>query len=191
MQTEFSPSTGPASDDGPTCEHGPNQTQSVLTLSVEGSPAKTFPLRVQGQVLMGHAPACGQNSTVSFASYDRESQSWRTRQGCLIEGLTEFSETWPQAGTMRNGACYRRALWVPHTHGPGCFSWPTPRASSRDNCGGSHARAKAKREGKYIGRNINPEFQESLMGFPIGWTELPVSETPSAHACQNGSGEES
>lgn len=29
-----------------------------------------------------------------------------------------------------------------------------------------------------LGGNINPEFAEWFMGFPVGWSELPDSETP-------------
>ncbi len=56
--------------------------------------------------------------------------------------------------------------------------FPTPRADSRDNCGGSNARAAAKKRGVYLGRKENPEFREWLMGFPVGWSEIPPSETP-------------
>jgi hypothetical protein len=57
--------------------------------------------------------------------------------------------------------------------------YPTPRADGRDNCGGNNARRTAKRNGTYIGRKENPPFREWLMGFPIGWTEIPPSGTPS------------
>lgn len=57
---------------------------------------------------------------------------------------------------------------------------PTPRADSRDNCGGSNARAAAKRRGTYVGRKENPESRERQMGFPIGYTATPPLETPSA-----------
>jgi hypothetical protein len=58
--------------------------------------------------------------------------------------------------------------------------YPTPRADGRDNCGGSNARRTAKRNGTYIGRRESPRFREWLMGFPIGWTEIPPSATPSS-----------
>jgi hypothetical protein len=49
---------------------------------------------------------------------------------------------------------------------------PTPRADGRDNCGGSNARKKAQRHGTYAGRDCNPDHQEWLMGWPIGWTAI-------------------
>ena len=38
-----------------------------------------------------------------------------------------------------------------------------------------------------IGGTPHPEFVEALMGFPIGWTELEASETPSSRRSRNGS----
>ena len=37
---------------------------------------------------------------------------------------------------------------------------------------------------------INPEFLELLMGFPVAWTELEPSATPSSRTSRNGSAEE-
>ena len=50
--------------------------------------------------------------------------------------------------------------------------YPTPRADSRDNCGGSNSRRIAKQRGTYIGRKLSPEFVEFMMGLPIGWTQI-------------------
>lgn len=82
----------------------------------------------------------------------------------------ESSMIWPKWGGMQNTVLYRRAPLVPHTHVRGCFFWPSPRASSRDNCGGQNARQAARKRGTYVGARMNPEFLESLMAFPAGWT---------------------
>lgn len=37
------------------------------------------------------------------------------------------------------------------------------------------------------GFQLNPQFVEEMMGFPIGWTELKPLETQSSHSAQNGS----
>ena len=47
--------------------------------------------------------------------------------------------------------------------------WSAPRNDPRDNCGGNNARRKAKEEGRYIGRRLNPLFVNWLMGLPPGW----------------------
>lgn len=51
-----------------------------------------------------------------FASFDPEACSWRTSQLSLLEGSTEFSETWPRAGTMRSGTAYQRQPSAPRTY---------------------------------------------------------------------------
>jgi hypothetical protein len=50
--------------------------------------------------------------------------------------------------------------------------WPTPTASRRDGLQ-SHGR-------NVITGQLNPTWVEWLMGFPLGWTDLEASETPSS-----------
>jgi hypothetical protein len=71
----------------------------------------------------------GGSTRESFASYDPATCSWRTSQLSLDGGSEQFSETFPRAGTMRNGRCSRRRTWVPRTYGRGSFSLPTPSAT--------------------------------------------------------------
>jgi len=65
-----------------------------------------------------------------FASYDRDLSSWKTSQRSLFEDSTEFSETLPRSGTMRNGKLYQRGTPERPTCG-GDFSslLPTPTTS--------------------------------------------------------------
>ncbi len=217
MRKKSSPSTGRIVDDGMTCEPfrrvpmssttlGEDWQQAPLvptlngtlplmlgewTLSAAGSLARTFQSLDSKKVFQASEAGYGLSTRESFARYDRDSRSWRTPQGCLIEGWATFSGRWPKSGTMRNGLLFRRAQWVRHFHEKECSLWPSPRASDRDNCGGSNARSKAKRNGTYVGRDLNPEFQELLMGFPINWTALPPSETPLSRKLPSGSGIES
>lgn len=152
---------------------GGNDSPSMS--SAVDSPVRTCQSRVRKSESTDREADSGRSCTGSFVKFDPATQSWRTLQGCLFGGWTEFSEIWPESGTMRNGECYRAADLVPHTCDSECSLWPTPRASDRDNCGGSNARAKAKRLGVYVGRKINPAFSESLMGFPIGWSDAGES----------------
>ena len=72
---------------------------------------------------------CGPKPLNVFASYDRASRTWKTSQGCfpgLMGTSDEYSETWPNSGTMRNGACYQRKPLEPLISEKGCGSWPTP-----------------------------------------------------------------
>lgn len=72
----------------------------------------------------------GQKWPESFAKYDQATRSWRTRQFSLLGGLTEYSETWPRWGSMRNGECLERPMSERHTCESESGLWPTP------TCGG-------------------------------------------------------
>lgn len=50
----------------------------------------------------------GRRSIESFAKYDPGSSSWKTCLALFDLDSTECSETWPQAGSMRNGICSQR-----------------------------------------------------------------------------------
>lgn len=78
---------------------------SQLTSSAEGFPVKMCQLLENEEDLMATAAAYGVSLRESFASFDHGSSSWKMSQACLVPGLDEFSETWPKAGTMRNGKC--------------------------------------------------------------------------------------
>ncbi len=73
----------------------------------------------------------GPTPSESFARYDPDTHSWRTCQGSLLPDISDaFSETWPRAGTMRDGMCWERTTLVPRTDGTGYgLHVPTPRAS--------------------------------------------------------------
>jgi len=119
---------------------------------------------------------CGESSRGSFAKFDHDSRSLKTRQTLLFEDSTESLLTLPEWGWMRDGECFQHVPLVLHMCDDDCSSWPTPRASDRDNCGGSNARKKALRRGTYVGRKQNPQLSEWLMGWPIDWTALRHQE---------------
>src|SRR3990167_3716208 len=79
--------------------------------------AKTSALLANAKALTPNGRDYGLNSVVLLASYDRNSQSWRTSQTCLLaqlknqaDGLAEYWETWPRSGLMRSGIAYRLPL---------------------------------------------------------------------------------
>ena len=88
--------------------------------SSEASHAKTCRLRAD---LLASKTAqeagCGQKSSDWLAKYDPATSLWKTSQTCLEahltgggDGLAEFSETWPNAGMMRNGRTYPLQPWA-------------------------------------------------------------------------------
>jgi hypothetical protein len=73
-----------------------------------------------------------------FAIYDRSSSCWRTCRVSFLEGWEMFSATWPTAGTMRSGKCYRLPPWELHISAGGSGYWPTP--ATRDYRSGKSRR---------------------------------------------------
>jgi len=61
---------------------------------------------------------------------------------------------------------------------------PTPRVSDHKDTGNMENVPEngylGRRLGKSHGLKLQPEFAEVMMGFPIGWTDLGDSETPSS-----------
>lgn len=78
------------------------------------------------------------------------------------------------------------AQWARHTHGPACSSLPTPLASDGVRGGMTLAALERRlsnsrtgvRLGEVLGGPTNPTWNEWLMGFPEGWTDLEGSATP-------------
>lgn len=78
--------------------------------------------------------------------------------------------------------------------------WPTPTATLGTN-GGLVTPAKGKEGGTLIeavsldplqpSGSLNPKWVEWLMGFPLGWTALEPSETPSSRRSRKSSGGQS
>ena len=176
-----------------------------LTLSAEGSPVRTFQQLGIGQASRESEAVCGRSSSESFAHFSHESSSWKTWQRSLTGELTEFSETWPESGSMRNGMCYRLVISVPTMKEPGYLSLPTPRhADFKGAIRPSKTTAARVKNGianlpEYIqeleratgGGKINPDYSERLMGFPTSWTVLSPSATPLSPKSPNGSASES
>ena len=95
--------------------------------------ARTYPSRARAPVFPVSGRASGSRCSESFASYDPDSCSWRTSQGCLTGGLEPFSEGWPRAGMTRSGSAFRQRPLVPRTPGIASGSWPTPNAAKAGN----------------------------------------------------------
>jgi len=124
----------------------------------------------------------GPTSTASFATYDPDSSSWRTSQGTFPWGSDEFLETWPRAGTTRNGIAFQQQPLAPLTGATAPSLWPTPRANealaARITFSADPERhpnletVVLRRDPTTRGRYVNPAFTEELMGFSAGWTRI-------------------
>ena len=229
--SESLPSTGPMSSDMETFELSTGQLFPELTCSVAASPARISALPESEPELTGSVQGSGVNTSEPFAHFDPATSSWKTYQVCLLTSTWDvFSETWPRAGTMRNGIVYQQVPLAPLTGGIESGLWPTPRAqepgattvgygrglaelvegkqqrwptpTARDwrsqyapnsqaflqrmeNKRGVNLVEELQRQGN-IGQ-LNPQWVEWLMGYPIGWTDLEDSATPSSRKSRNGS----
>jgi len=136
-----------------------------------------------GKGLESLAPdlACGRRWRASWTKYDQDTSSWKTRQCSFLEGLDEFSETWPKWGMMHDGECWELPTPGLNTEENESGFLPTPLASDGD--GGGICRSKNGREynlrdwwaNQGLGKrrqDRNPEFWEWVMGWPIGWSGL-------------------
>jgi hypothetical protein len=126
----------------------------LLTSFLEDSRARTSAWRERAPESPEPGPGFGASLPGSLARFDPVSSSWKTPQCSLLEGLDEFSETWPRWGTMRNGVCWvRTTLELPTSENESGF-WPTPQA--HDCHPGNPARV-GRFGTKHGGRNLNDE----------------------------------
>jgi len=126
-----------------------------LMLFAEGSLARTFRRRAAAQGLQVSGPAYGVSTRALLASYDPQSSSWKTSQLSLEGGLTEFSETWPRSGMMRNGIAFQLPPLALRTYGTGFGSSPThsiPTPTAQD-----HIERRSTSSEK-----LNPETNKSV-----------------------------
>jgi len=159
--------------------------KALLTWYRQAFPAPTSAGQGKRKGSRARPAAYGWKYPASFARYSPDSRSWKTRQSCLIEGLAEFSGTWPNWGSMRDGVCSDLTTSAPTTSASGRGSWPTPCHGS-SHWGGTFQEvggSKNKLRGTPIGKlYVNPDFWESLMGWPIGWTGTAPLETAKTRA---------
>lgn len=127
-QPESLPSTGRTFLDFATCGASALTTYQRSISSAAGS-------RVRGSATPGErrdSPIPDQDSGASspalLASYDRATCSWRTSQHSFIEGLDEFSATWPRSGMMQDGNAYRLPPSARRIEETASSLWPTPRS---------------------------------------------------------------
>nr|WP_066795131.1 hypothetical protein [Sphingomonas soli] len=163
------------------------QTGYARLQSLEDFPAKTLVSQAVAKVLTAHEAGCGSTTTASFATFDRESSSWRTSQLCLDGALAVFSDAWPRSGMMLNGIAYQLPTLVPDSFGTECGLWPTPNATAFKGGRQSPRRGVSNPERNnwqdwcslVLGQRYPvPETAEQVMGFPEGYTAISSSGTP-------------
>lgn len=124
--------------------------------------------------------ASGANSREWFASYDRDSSSWRTSQACLFAGWDAFSETWPRSGMTLSGFAYERPTSGPRIDDSESLSWPTPDASvsNEEDLATWDARRQAMKAKGYNGNGCGTPLAQAVQMWP----------TPQAYQAPDGMG---
>jgi hypothetical protein len=179
-----SESTGPMSPVTRTCEPSQPSGLEQSTPSAAASHARTYPQPEKALASKASEAGYGESLRDSLANYDRASRSWRTSAPSLFGGLDTFSETWPKWGWMRSGSAFR-LVPLAHLSGENVSGLlPTPTASDADTHHSDTIRFDSL--SVFLRRTFgypsypNPRFVEWMMGFPIEWTALEPSETPSS-----------
>lgn len=146
--------------------------------------------RAQGRnVGVATIDSYGLNALESCAKYDHATRSLRTYQTCLPltedASSTEFLATFPRSGMIVSGTLYPLAPLVRLTKEIESGLLPTPSGTSNhgqnhvmgrlDEWGGSSNPFRGTENGKIRCAS----FEEWMMGFPTGWTELTHCATPS------------
>lgn len=160
-------------------------------LSMEDSPAKTFPLQAAEKAWEESAAVFSSRSLGLSASYDLASCSWRTSQRLLFEEQNELLGNFAAYGMTVDGAFFPLLTWERITDENDGGYWPTPNTEGWRSDGEMNAlalmaldaqeyvdlshRASKNRRKKWWYRDeelpsprgrVNPEFWEWLMGYP-------------------------
>ena len=148
--------------------------EELLTWFLEGFHAKTFPQWEKGMVLKEKEAVFGESSQESLARYDPNSHSWKIALCSPDEDSGLFSETWPKWGMMRNGVCSEAQTPDWSTTGRESGYWPTPKSQEPGWTNDKYGDCLVKRWWRLTGikGRANPAFQEFLMAWPVGWTDL-------------------
>ena len=185
-----SESDSPESRSTRTCESS-EPTLQPSTRSPAASPAKTSPSPAEEPAWTERAPDSGASTHASFASWDHNSQSWRTSQLSLLVGSDEFSETWPKSGSMLAGQAFAHPTLELLTDASGYSSsplLPTPEAHDDGKTPEAHLAMKARMPGspRYTITSLavlaRADFQQPprLLPTPNADDTRPASQTPAA-----------
>ena len=168
---------------GMMCAHSmENNGEEELTSSPGVFPVKMSALPEMEKDLKGSIQGFGQKWPASLAKYDQDSHSWKTAQLSLLGGLEPFSETWPKWGIMQDGESWELPTLAQNTKETECGYLPTPTKHNAKELGApSQLKRNTIQLGDLVametdGGKLAPEYSESLMLWPIGWTDLKPLE---------------
>lgn len=161
----------------------------LLTWFVADSLAKTYQFPETGPDWTAKGQGYGEKWRGLLAKYNPDTHSLKTAQLSLLEDLTGCCATLPRWGLMLDGELYPQPMLVPITSERESGYWPTPTATDykgspgekrlkermAESCRGVRLPEELARRGD-VGQ-LNPDWVEWLMGWPIGQTALKPLET--------------
>jgi hypothetical protein len=150
----------------------------------------------------GHwsAPSLGQVVEIADGTLPREYDSWEQVPKGALDAAQKLGK-WPTPHGMPKPGQHRRPGPSGNELGRAVNQaerqWPTPKAQpsgpdyARANREGSGGDDLATAVARGTPGQLNPTWVEWLMGFPLGWTDLRPSGTPSSPRSPSSSGGES
>ena len=146
--------------------------------------AKTYPAPKaiitsmgQSQGLKEIGLACGSIWPELSVKYCLDSHSWRTVNTLFPEVLPWSSVTLPRSGIAADGTCFMLPPWVPNMYDRDYSYLPTPTChNAKEGAYPAEYTRRTPTLATHAGGKINPEWQEHLMGWPQGWTDLKPVE---------------
>lgn len=161
--------------------------------SAAASPAKTSANLGEGLDLLERDQGYGSSISELLPTSRLPGSLSKTLQPFELADWILCSGASLRSGMMRSGTVYPQMPLVPLTREIGSGSWPTPRCSD-GMLGMLRSAETIRRSGGHKSRledcvsqrenlperagYLNPPWIEWLMGFPEGWTDCDVSETP-------------
>lgn len=132
----------------------------------------------------GAAPDCGQKWRESSVKYDLNLSAWKILHGSEEKVSPWSSVTLPKWGMAASGSVFQHRTVERPMKETGCGLWPTAKATIRGDCPSERLRRtpdlpsaikmRALPDGSAPLQDgqLNPQWVEWFMGWPIGWTEL-------------------
>lgn len=158
--------------------------EELLMSFLAASRARTSAQMEMVPALAGTAPDCGLKWRESSARYDLNSSVWKTRHDSEEKVLLWSSVILPKWGMAASGFVFQHRTAERPMKETGCGLWPTAKATIRGDCPSERLRRtpdlpsaikiRPLPDGSPPPQNgqLNPEWVEWFMGWPIGWTEL-------------------
>lgn len=158
--------------------------EELLMSFLEGFRARTLAQMVMAPASTGAVPDCGLKWRESSVRYDLHSSAWKIRHGSEEKVLPWWSVTLPKWGIAVSGFVFQHRTAARPMKETGCGLWPTAKATIRGDCPSERLRRTPDLPSAIKMRplpdgseppqdgQLNPEWVEWFMGWPIGWTEL-------------------